>query len=101
MSIAPAAGSVTRCPHPHTGWSELAEHLIAAFPLIMESDVIGELLSARDAGDLFGLDSARQLHVAELMCRYELVMRAARAVPTARVGPEPHGGSRTLGPLGT
>jgi hypothetical protein len=88
MSGVSAVDPTTLCTHPHVDWSELAGHLVAAFPLASRGEVMGELLRAKGAGDLFGLDTAAQLRIAESICRYELVKRGDRSSSGARSDPQ-------------
>lgn len=82
--------SIPRCCASHVDWRQLGAHLVADFPTVRDSDVIGELTRVRRALDFVGLPLEDQLEVAELMTRHEMLVRAGTISAAVRLDPELH-----------
>jgi hypothetical protein len=77
-------------PHPADhGWTELCAKLIEEFPSLDAHQVINEVTHAREATQLFGVDSAEQRRLAASMARNNLTLLSGGA-DLARLDPERH-----------
>lgn len=79
-----------RCCPQHPDWRTLAEHLISDFNELAAGDVVRELARAKYAVEGFGLGTADELGVAELMARQQLMLLTGRMPDIARLDPERH-----------
>jgi hypothetical protein len=79
-----------RCCETHTSWTDLVQHLIAAFPQIEVAEVVDIVARARRAEEEFGLPDGDRLETAEVIARHQLIQLTAQAAPSPRLDPQSH-----------
>jgi hypothetical protein len=87
-----------RCCDSHADWQELTEHLLADYADVARDQVIDQVARARAAVQTFGLDSAEQIAMAEVLARHQLMLLTGQVPDAARLDPEVHVRSATPPP---
>jgi hypothetical protein len=87
-----------RCCPTHSSWTDLVQHLIAAFPKIDAAEVVDIIARARRAEEEFGLPEDEHLETAEVIARHQLLQLTSQGMPTPRLDPERHGRTQTPTP---
>jgi hypothetical protein len=80
-----------RCCPTHASWTDLVQHLIAAFPQIDPAEVVDIVARARRAEAEFGLPEDEHLETAEVIARHQLLQLTSQGMPSPRLDPERHG----------
>lgn len=81
---------VQRCCESHGDWTELTEHLIAAYADVPAERITELVVGTRRAEEVFGLPEAERLATAELIVRYQLMQLTGEIAATVRLDPETH-----------
>lgn len=77
-------------PDSQIDWGEITERLSADFPSYPASDIIAELVSARDAALYVGTSETDLAEVVEFMATYAMKVRDGQVTPSDRLDPERH-----------
>jgi hypothetical protein len=75
-------------------WAALSERLVAEFPSFAASDVITEIVQARDAAAYVGTAREELTDIVEFMATYALRVRLGEVTPSDRLDPERHASPR-------
>jgi hypothetical protein len=79
-----------RCCDSHTSWTDLVQHLVAAYPQVDPAEVVDVVARARRAEEEFGLPDDQRLETAEVIARHQLIQLTALDTPARRLHPEHH-----------
>jgi hypothetical protein len=90
--------SDSKCCPTHTSWTDLALHLIAAFPQIDAAEVVDIVARARRAEEEFRLPEDEHLQTAEVIARHQLLQLTNQGMPSPRLDPETHSRTRSATP---
>ena len=75
-------------------WGAITERLVSEFPSFTASEVIAEIVQARDAAVYVGTDPDELAELVEFMTSYALRVRLGEVVPSSRLDPERHASPR-------
>lgn len=81
---------LTRCCAVHADWPTLSAHLRAEFAELPAEVIAEELIKARRAVEMFGVDAPDGLPVAELIVRHRLLITTGRMPDIAKLDPQTH-----------
>lgn len=81
---------VRRCCDGHDSWQKLTEHLFSDYSDVPADQVVGQVARAQSAVNTFGIDTAEQLDMAEVLVRHQLMLLTGEVPDAARLDPEVH-----------